>query len=172
MVNDRCIVGCRDNDKRYPDRMIIHSNVTSGKLVFHKIPVNKEQRKAWIHTVSKGREAFDPPKNFKVCSNHFIDGKKANRSNPDPTLFLTISTNTLPTPNKKRPPHKPRLLNVKPPKEKMRLNYVASEQIVASSTIAENKTTNFDNFSSPNSSVMVACLSSPEFDTELKKSVM
>ena len=75
--------------------------------------------------------------------------------------FLTISTNTLPTPNKKRPPHKPRLLNVKPPKEKMRLNYVASEQIVASSTVAENKTTNFDNFSSPNSSVMVAGLGSP-----------
>ena len=49
--------------------------------------------------------------------------------------FLTISTNTLPTPNKKRPPPKPRLLNVKPPKEKKRLNYVASEQIVASSTV-------------------------------------
>ena len=148
--------------------MIIHSNVTSGKLVFHKIPVNEERRKAWIHAVSKGRAAFDPPKNFKVCSNHFIDGKPTH-SNPDPTLFLTISTNTLPTPNKKRPPPKPRLLNVKPPKEKKRLNYVASEQIVASSTVAENKTTNFDNFSSPNSSVMVAGLGSPEFDTEFEK---
>ena len=83
--------------------------------------------------------------------------------------FLTISTNTLPTPNKKRPPPKPRLLNVKPPKEKKRLNYVASEQIVASGTVAENKATNFDNFSSPNSSVVVAGLSSPEFDTEFEK---
>ena len=62
MVNDRCVVGCCDNDKRYPDRMIIHSNVTSGKLVFHKIPVNEERRKAWIHAVSKGREAFNPRK--------------------------------------------------------------------------------------------------------------
>ena len=68
MVNDRCVVGCCDSNKRYPDRMIIHSNVTSGKLVFHKIPVNEERRKAWIHAVSKGREAFDPPKNFKVPS--------------------------------------------------------------------------------------------------------
>ena len=97
--------------------------------------------------------------------------RKPTRSNPDPILFLTISTNTLPTPNKKIPPPKPRLLNVNPPKEKKTLNYVASEQMVASSTAAENKTPNFDNFSSPNSSVMVACLSSPEFDTELKKSV-
>ena len=94
MVNDRYVVGCYDNDKRYPDRMIIHSNVTSGKLVFHKIPVNEERRKAWIHAVSKGREAFDPPKNFKVCSNHFMDGKPTH-SNPDLTLFLTISTNTV-----------------------------------------------------------------------------
>ena len=132
------------------------------------IPVNEEERKTWIHVVSKAREAFDHPKNLKVCSNHFIDGKPT-QSNPDPTLFLTISTNTLPTPNKERPPPKPRLLNIKPPKEKKRLKYVASEQIVASSTVAENKSTNFDNFSSPNSSIMVAGLSSPEFDTEFKK---
>ena len=44
--------------------MIIHSNVASGKLIFHKIPVNEERWKAWIHAVSKGREAFDPPKNL------------------------------------------------------------------------------------------------------------
>ena len=86
MVNDRCVVRCCD---RYPDRMIIHSNITSGKLVFHKIPVNEERRKAWIHAVSKGREAFDPPKNFKVCSNHFIDGKPTH-SNPDPTVSNNI----------------------------------------------------------------------------------
>ena len=151
--------------------MIIQSIIASGKLVFHQIPVNEERRKAWIHAVSKGREAFDPPKNFKVCSNHFIDGKPI-QSNPDPTLFLTISTNTLPTPYKKRPPPKPRLLNAKPPKENKRLKYndkIASEQTAASSPVAGNKTTDFDNFSSSNSSIMVAGLSSPEFDTEFKK---
>ena len=73
MVNNRCVVGCCDIDKRYPDRMIIHSNMTSGKLVFHKILLNDKRWKAWIHALLKGREAFDPPKNFKVCSNHFIN---------------------------------------------------------------------------------------------------
>ena len=106
-----------------------------------------------------------------MCSNHFIDGKPT-QSNPDPTLFLTISTNALPTPSKKIPPPKPILLIVKSPKEKKRLKYddeIASKQIVASSTVAENKTTDFDNFSSPNSSIVVTGLSSPEYDTEFKK---
>ena len=123
MFNDRCVIECCDNGKRYPDRMTIHSNVSSGKVVFHKIPVNEERRKAWIHAVSKCRETFDPPNNFKVCPNHFIDGKPT-QSNPDPILFVTISTSTLSTPNKKRSPPKPRLLNVKPPKEKKRLKYM------------------------------------------------
>ena len=45
---------------------------------------------------------------------------------------------------------------------------IVSEQLVASSTIAENKSIDFDDFNSPNLSIMVAGLSSPEFDTELK----
>ena len=81
MVNARCVVGCCDNDKRYHDRIIINSNITSGKLVFHKIPVNEERRKAWIHVVLKGREAFEPPENFKVCSNFFF-------------IYITSSTQT------------------------------------------------------------------------------
>ena len=38
-----------------------------------------------------------------------------------------------------------------------------------SSTLAENKSINFDDFSSPNSSIMVVGLSSTEFDIKLKK---
>ena len=87
MVNEKCVFRCCDDDKRYPDNIIIHSNVASRKLIFHKILVTEERRKASIHAVSKGKEAFDPPKNFKVCSDHFIDGKST-QSNPDPTLFL------------------------------------------------------------------------------------
>ena len=45
---------------------------------------------------------------------------------------------------------------------------IVSEQLVASSTIAENKSIDFDDFNSPNSSIMVTGLSSPEFDTEFK----
>ena len=58
--HDWCIiVGCCNNDKRYPERMIVHSNVKDGKLVFHKLPVNEERKRAWIHAVSKGREDFE-----------------------------------------------------------------------------------------------------------------
>ena len=53
--HDRCIVGCCNNDKTYPERMI----VKVGKLVFHKLPVNEERKKAWILAVSKRREYFE-----------------------------------------------------------------------------------------------------------------
>ena len=44
-------------------------NVAGRIMISLKIPVNKERMKACI---SKGREAFGPPKNFKAFSNHFI----------------------------------------------------------------------------------------------------
>ena len=48
MPHNRCIVGCCDNNKRYPDRMIVHSDVKDGKLAFHKLLVNEERQKAWM----------------------------------------------------------------------------------------------------------------------------
>ena len=51
MSYDRHIVECCNNDKRYPERMIVHGNVKDhGKLVFHKLPVNEESQKGWIHS--------------------------------------------------------------------------------------------------------------------------
>ena len=47
--------------------MIIHSNVKDGKIVFHKLPVNEERQKAWIHVVSKGREDSEEPKHSKIA---------------------------------------------------------------------------------------------------------
>ena len=38
--------------------MIVHSNVKDGQIFFHKLPVNEERQKAWIHVVSKGRVDF------------------------------------------------------------------------------------------------------------------
>ena len=38
--------------------MIVHSNVKDGQIFFHKLPVNEERQKAWIHAVSKRREDF------------------------------------------------------------------------------------------------------------------
>ena len=89
--------------------MIVYSNVRDGKIVFQKLPVNEERQKAWIHavTVSKRREDFEKPKHFNACSNHFLEGKPT-KCNPGPTLFLKISTYTLPTPNKPRPPPRKR----------------------------------------------------------------
>ena len=60
--------------------------------------------------VSKGREDFGKPKYFKACSNHFLEGKPT-KCNPDPTLFLKISTNTLATPTKPRPPPRKRCVS-------------------------------------------------------------
>ena len=87
MPQDRDIAGCCDNDKRYPERMIIYSNVKGGKIFFHKLSINEERQKAWIFAVSKGKEDFEKPKRFKVCSNNFFEEKRT-KCNPDPTLFL------------------------------------------------------------------------------------
>lgn len=73
--HDRCCVGCCDNDKRYPDRYIIHSNVKERKLVFHKFPVDPNVRKQWTKQVLRGRKDWSPGNYTYVCSNHFIDGK-------------------------------------------------------------------------------------------------
>ena len=81
--------------------MIVYCNVKNDKIVFHKLPVNEERQKAWIHAVSKRREDFEKPKHFEACSDHFLE-EKPTKCNPDPTLFLKISTNTLATPAKPR----------------------------------------------------------------------
>ena len=109
-------------------------NVAGRIMISLKIPVNKERMKACI---SKGREAFGPPKNFKAFSNHFIAKN-----------ILKDIANT----KKKRPPPKPRLLNEKPPKGINRLEYddkITSEEVVASSTEAENKKNTFSGFKFP-----------------------
>ena len=82
--------------------MIVYSNVKDGNIVFCKLQVNEERPNAWIHAVSKGSEDFEKPKHLKACSNHFLQ-EKPTKCNPDPTLFLKISTNTLPTPTTPRP---------------------------------------------------------------------
>ena len=66
---------CKMTKGSYPERMIVHSNVKDGQIVFHKLLVNEERQKAWIHAVSKRKEDFEKPKHFKVCLNHFLEGK-------------------------------------------------------------------------------------------------
>ena len=97
--DDRCVMGSCNNDKRYPERFIKHSNV-SGALIMQKLPVDNDLRSVWIHNIRKGRMEFTVPKNCFVCSNHFVDGKPT-KENPSPTLFLTASMNVKGTPDKK-----------------------------------------------------------------------
>ena len=90
MARDRCCVGTCDNDGRYPDKLIIFSNVTS--VMWHRFPKDDIKRKKWVKLISKGRADFEPENCSMVCSVHFPDGKPTS-SNPDPTLFLTIQDN-------------------------------------------------------------------------------
>ena len=100
--HDRCCVGVCDNDERFPETFISHSNV-KGKLVMHKFPVDPQNRAAWTHQISKGRKDFAPGTCTYVCSNHFVDGKPTTE-NPTPTLFLTVTMNCAATPTKKSRP--------------------------------------------------------------------
>ena len=63
----------------------------------------KTKQKVWIQQVSKGRKDFFVPKNFYICSIHFLDGKPT-KENPFPTLFLTLSTETMEAPTKRKRP--------------------------------------------------------------------
>ena len=93
------------------------------------------KERAWIAQVSKGKKGFQPPKNSFVCSNHYADGKPS-KEHPDPTLFLTISTNTAPTVKKRKQPfpRSSKTLNVEEPCSSN--NFVDTE-IVFESNMAE-----------------------------------
>lgn len=104
--HNRCCVGPCDNDKRYPEKYIIHSNVTSRKIVFHKFPTNEQNRKLWTSQVLRGRKDWVPGNYTYVCSNHFINGKPTS-NNPVPTLFMSGPANaTNPTKYLRKPPTK------------------------------------------------------------------
>ena len=83
---DQCCVGGCDNDRRYPDKWLIHSHV--GRLSFHK--PNNQMVEAWSRQVQKGRKDFAIGKSREsvvvVCSNHFQDGKPT-KGNPLPIFF-------------------------------------------------------------------------------------
>ena len=82
---DKCCVGGCDNDRRYPEKWLIHLHV--GRLSLHK--PNNQMIEAWSRQVQKGRKDFAIGKSREsvvVCSNHFQDGKPT-KGNPLPTLF-------------------------------------------------------------------------------------
>ena len=79
-----CIPTCNSNTKRNPE------------LSFYKIPVEKNLRKKWLHWI--GRANFIPKNHHRVCSKHFVGGKKDCLNNL-PTLVQKLIH---PTPTKPR----------------------------------------------------------------------
>ena len=79
----------------------------------HALPKDETVGKTWVQQILKGRKDLksekDIPNNCFVCFNHFLDGRPT-KSNSSPSLFLTVSTNTVPTPEPRKSPHKQKAL--------------------------------------------------------------
>ena len=109
MPHDRCIVGYCDNDKRYPERMIVHSNAKDGKIIFQEHPLNIERQKSWLDTVSKGRD-FEK-KNILKCV-QVISLRKRQLNEIQIQLYFQRWPNILPTRTRPRCPHKKRCVSL------------------------------------------------------------
>ena len=69
----------------------------------HALPKDETVRKKCVQQILKGRKDLkseDIPNNCLVCLNHLFD-ERPTKSNPSPSLLLTVSTNTVPTPKKR-----------------------------------------------------------------------
>ncbi|CAC5411920.1 unnamed protein product [Mytilus coruscus] len=82
---DRCSIGICNNDRRYPDKIVIRSHVTNFQ--FNGLPKDEKLRQIWHSKIHQGKKDYTENKNAKVCSNHFEDGERTFRCS-FPTLFL------------------------------------------------------------------------------------
>ena len=78
-----CIPTCSSNTKRNPE------------LSFYHIPTDKKLRKMWLHWI--GRNNFSPNNYHRVCSKHFVGGKKTCLYNT-PTIMQKLMLPTQPKP--------------------------------------------------------------------------
>ncbi len=72
-----CIPQCESNNRQNPE------------LSFHKIPKNPELKKKWMRLL-KRKGVREPGPSYRVCSMHFLEGKKTYTNNI-PTIFATKS---------------------------------------------------------------------------------
>ena len=91
----RCCVGFCDNDKRFPNLLVVRSHLK--ELKFHRWPKDPNLAELWRKQVAKGRsDNFNPEPGSEgtfVRSNHFPEGTRT-RHNPStdyPSVFLTLS---------------------------------------------------------------------------------
>ncbi|XP_066288831.1 uncharacterized protein [Branchiostoma lanceolatum] len=78
---DRCAVfGC-NNDRRYPEKLLIKDHVTTIK--WHYCP--PKSRRIWTKLLN--REGFEVTSNTRICSNHFVLGGPHGQ-HPHPCLYM------------------------------------------------------------------------------------
>lgn len=91
--NNCCVVGCSNTHKNSPGTH------------FYKFPAllhERERRRRWIAAVRRIREdgsPWEPTKNSRICSQHFLNGKRSNDPrNPAyvPTIFPSMYGRTKP----------------------------------------------------------------------------
>ena len=67
--HDRCCVGPCNNDKRFPNRMVVRGHV--HQVLFHRFPKDEKEKNIWVQQISRGRVNFVAGPGARVCSNHF-----------------------------------------------------------------------------------------------------
>ena len=107
-----CIPKCDSNTKKNPE------------LSFYQIPTDMKLRNMWLHWI--GRASFKPNKCHRVCSKHFVGGKKTCLHNV-PTVVQKV---LLPTPTKPRTTFK--CVNRRDPNEDRRIINEQAEQLTSS----------------------------------------
>ncbi|XP_037525171.1 zinc finger protein 502 isoform X2 [Rhipicephalus sanguineus] len=89
--NNCCVVGCSNTYKNSPGTH------------FYKFPVlfyEQERRRRWIAAVRRRREDgshWEPTKNARICSQHFLNGKRSNDPRSpayEPTIFPSVHGRT------------------------------------------------------------------------------
>ncbi|XP_049273741.1 uncharacterized protein LOC119399602 isoform X3 [Rhipicephalus sanguineus] len=85
--NNCCVVGCSNTPKKSPG-----THFYTFPVLFHE----RERRRRWIAAVRRRREdgsPWEPTKNSRICSKHFINGKRSNDPRSPayvPTIFPSV----------------------------------------------------------------------------------
>jgi hypothetical protein len=85
---DRCSICVCNNDRRYPEKILVRSHVSNFQ--FHGLPKDQKLRQIWDDKIRQGRQNYIERAYIKICSNHFEDGERTFRCSV-PTFFWTKS---------------------------------------------------------------------------------
>ena len=84
-----CVPGCFNNSKKH-----------KGQFSFYVFPKDPKLRRKWLLNIS--RKNFSPTTGHRVCSAHFVGGKKSYQ-NSTPTVFPLKKSHQRPKPKARRP---------------------------------------------------------------------